>query len=348
MKVRMVRGPAAVHADGSCRLLGMDVSGMTVQVRAGRALPFEPAPGCALHLQGGEAWDADPTSAGTAMWARLAERILGMSRRRLVVMLVGETDTGKSTLSTYLANTAIGRGLVPCIIDADIGQGDLAPPAAMGAALVREQAADLREVAAGYYEFVGSVTPAGSERLMVRRMRSMLARTRKISRLHIINTDGYVSDGGVAYKKMLARALAPDVIVCVGRNGLAGALVRGPWVLLQARSSGQAFKTRSDRIGRRMEQFARHVGEGTAILQKDGIKLVYRERRISLQRAISLFAPSPIEGMFVGLGRRGVVTGFGIIEGIGDEMRIRTRTGGFDTVYLSHIALKGGIEERLR
>jgi polynucleotide 5'-hydroxyl-kinase GRC3/NOL9 len=346
MNVRMVRGPAAVRVEGPCLLLGMVVSGRTVQVRAGKALPFEPASGCVLYIQGGESWDADPAGAGTAMWARLAEKILGMSGKRLVVMLVGGADTGKSTLSAYIANMAVARGISPCIIDGDIGQGDLAPPAAIGAAIVREQVADLREVSAGYYEFVGSLTPAGSERLMARRMRSMLERTRKISRLHIINTDGYVSDGGVAYKRMLARALAPDVIVCVGRDGLASALARGPWTLLRAKSSGQAFKTRSDRIGRRMEQFSRHIGEGTAILQKDMIKLVYREKPVSLSRAASLFA-SPTDGMFVGLGRRGVVTGFGVIERLGDETRIRTGASGFDTVYLSDIALRGGIEERL-
>jgi len=348
MKVTMVRGPAAVRAEGSCRLLGMDVSGRTVQVRAGKALPFELSSGCTLHVQGGETWGADPSSAGTAMWAGLAERILGMTDRRLVVMLVGGTDTGKSTLSTFLANVAIARGIFPCMIDGDIGQGDLAPPAAMGAALVRGHVADLRDIETTHYEFVGSVTPSGSERLVARRMRSMLARTRRISRLHIINTDGYVSDGGIAYKMMLARALAPDVIVCVGRGGLASALARGPWVLLRARSSGQAFKTRSDRIGRRMEQFMRHVGEGAASVQLSKIRLVYRERRISLPRAVSHFLPSSMVDMFVGLGRRGTMTGFGVVEGLDGDIRIRTGTSDFDTVYLSDIALRGGVEERMR
>lgn len=348
MNVRMVRGPAAVRVEGSCLLLGMDVSDRTVQVRAGKALPFEPAPGCALHVQGGEAWNADPAGAGTAIWAGLVGKILGMSGRRLVVMLVGGTDTGKSTLSTFLANVAIARGIFPCIIDGDIGQGDLAPPTAIGAALVREQVAELRDIKTMHYEFVGSVTPAGSERLVARRMRLMLTRTRRISRLHIINTDGYVSDSGVAYKKMLARAVVPDIIVCVGFDGLASALARGTWVLLRAQSSGQAFKTRSDRLGRRMEQFTRHVGEGTTTLQPDGINLVFRERRISLQRAAGLFAPSSMECMFVGLGRRGTVTGFGVIESLDGDIRIRTGASDFDTVYLSNVALRGGVEERLR
>ena len=346
-KVTMVRGPATVRLGGACTLLGMDVSGMTVQVRNGRELPFEPSPGCTLALEGGDAWDADPLTTGTAMWAGLVERILGMSGRRLAVMLVGATDTGKSTLSTYIANAAIGRGLAPCVIDGDIGQGDLAPPAAIGAALVRDQVVDLRDVAAGYYEFVGSVTPAGSERLVVCSMKSMLARTRRISRLHIINTDGYVADGGAAYKRMLARALAPTVIVCLGRNeGLTFALARGRWLFLHARSSGQTAKTRSERAGRRMDQFMRHVGGGLATMDASKTRFVYRGRPTSLPIAARLFARASIEGTFVGLGLRGIVTGFGVIESLDGEIQIRTGVKDFDAVYLSNIALKGGAEER--
>ncbi len=340
----MVRGPATVRVDGACRLLGMDISGRTVQVRAGKALPFELGPGCTLELEGGESWEADPSRAGTAMWAGLVDRILDMSGRRLAVMLVGATDTGKSTLATYIANMAIERGIFPCVIDGDMGQGDLAPPAAIGAAVVRGQVADLRDVQAGYYEFVGSVTPAGSESLVAKAIKSILARTKKLSRLHIINTDGYVADGGAAYKRMLARGLAPNVVVCVGRP--VPALARGRRLFLQAQSSSQAVKTRSDRVGRRMDQFMRHVGEGTTRVQTGRIKFVYRARPIRILRALRIFRSS-MEGMFVGLGLGGIVTGFGIVERLGEEMQIRTGVGNFDTVYLSNVTLRGDMEERL-
>lgn len=342
----MVRGPATVRVDGTCKVLGMDVSNKTVQVRSGKTLPFEPA-GCTLDVLGGDVWDTDPSRAGTAMWTGLVNRILGMRHRRLVVMMVGATDTGKSTLSTYIANMAIDRGLLPCVIDGDIGQGDLAPPAALGGAIVSEQVVDLRDVAADYYEFVGSMTPAGSERLVSYCIKSLLARTRQLSRMHIINTDGYVADGGAAYKRMLARALSPDALVCIGRRDLVYSFLRGPWHLLRARSSGQAAKTRSDRIGRRMDQFMRHVEEGTVSAQTDRIRFVYRARPISPSRASRLFAPSSIEGMFVGLGHGDIVTGFGIIESLHEEVQIGTGVRNFDTVFLSNIALKDGVELRL-
>jgi polynucleotide 5'-hydroxyl-kinase GRC3/NOL9 len=346
MQVTMVRGPATVRVDGSCMLLGMDVSGRTLKVRAGKALPFEPLPACKLVVQAGEVWEADPLRAGTEMWAGTAERILGMSKRRLAIMIVGATDTGKSTLSTYLTNKAIERGILPCVVDGDMGQGDLAPPAALGAALVREQVADLRDVEAGYYEFVGSVTASGSERLVAAKMKSLLARTRRISHLHIINTDGYVADGGAAYKRMLARAVAPDVIVSLGPDSLASFLSRGRWLFLHARSSGQVAKTRSDRLGRRMDQFMRHVGEGHVSVPPEKRSFTYRARQISFANVIRYFSPESIQGMFVGLGKRGAVVGFGIIEGLDDSLYVRAGVQDFDTIHLSNILLRNGREQR--
>ena len=48
------------------------------------------------------------------------------------ILIVGDSDTGKSTLATYITNEALKKGYRPGIIDADIGQGDLAPPNAIG------------------------------------------------------------------------------------------------------------------------------------------------------------------------------------------------------------------------
>lgn len=343
----MVRGPATVRIEGLCRVLGMDVSGRTLNVRAGRTLPFEHSPTCKLVQEGGEIWPAAPLRAGTAMWTALADRILGMSKRHLAVMIVGATDTGKSTLSTYLANRAIERGILPCVVDGDMGQGDLAPPGALGAALVREQVADLRDVEAGYYEFVGSVSAAGCERLVVAKMKSLLARTWRISRLHIINTDGYVADGGTAYKRMLACSVAPDMIVSLGPDSLGSFLSRGRWLFLHARSSGQAAKTRSDRLGRRMDQFMRHIGDGHVSVPAKKQRFVYRARSISFTKVIHHFSPESIQGMFVGLGRRGAVVGFGIIDELDGSLHVRTSIQDFDTIHLSNVALRNGREQRL-
>ncbi|HEX2615805.1 MAG TPA: Clp1/GlmU family protein, partial [Nitrososphaera sp.] len=137
-RIRMVKGPATVTVQGSCHVLGSNVSGQTISVRAGKALPFEPSYRCRLHVRlgrGGRIWTADPVTAGTAMWHGTVRKILALAseQKSITVMLAGDTDTGKSTLSAYIANMALANGMKPCIIDGDIGQGDLAPPSAIGA-----------------------------------------------------------------------------------------------------------------------------------------------------------------------------------------------------------------------
>src|SRR5919112_1373151 len=150
IRVRMVKGPARVFVNGVCHVLGTNVSGQTVKVRPGKALPFELGNRCRLQARlghGARIWWAHPHHAGTSMWRSIAQQVSALAAgKKITVMLVGASDTGKSTLTMYLANMAIRRGIVPCVIDGDIGQGDLAPPAAVGAAFLSKQVVDLRDV----------------------------------------------------------------------------------------------------------------------------------------------------------------------------------------------------------
>ena len=134
-------------------------------IRAGKALPFEPSGRCRLHVRfgsGGRMWRANSAAAGTFIWRDIGRDISELADgKRVTVMLAGNSDWGKSTLSVYLANLALGHGLVPCIIDGDIGQNDLASPASIGAAALSRQIIDLRDVSASMIEFVGNTSPVG-------------------------------------------------------------------------------------------------------------------------------------------------------------------------------------------
>lgn len=332
-KVQMVRGPARVRATGKCRVLGMDVSG-EVRVRSGKVLPFEPDYGCTLSIDG-ESWPADPQSAGTSMWEKAAGRALAANA---TVMVAGATDTGKSTFATYLVNLALGRGYTVSIIDGDIGQGDLAPPAALGAAVIKNQTADLRDIRTDLFEFVGTMTPAGSEAVIARKLRSLV--DRMPAGIKIVNTDGYAEP---SYKRMLANAVRPDVIVCMGKSDLASALA-GPWELVEAPSSGQAAKTHAERVGRRLDQYMAYVGEGLVRKAANKVRVKYQDLPVRWGDFLALLPA----GMFVALGSRGRIAGFGIVErAAGNTIEVRTGVGDFCTVHASDILLAGDREERI-
>jgi polynucleotide 5'-hydroxyl-kinase GRC3/NOL9 len=365
LRVRMVRGPAKVFVNGTCHILGTDVSGRTVKVRAGKALPFELGNRCRLQAQlgyGARMWWAHPHHAGTSMWRSIAQQVSALAAgKKITVMLVGATDTGKSTLTMYLANMAIRHGIVPCVIDGDTGQGDLAPPAAVGAAFLSKQVVDLRDVSTTtgtMFEFVGSITPAGFEGLIAKKLRSMLDTVSPLTNITIVNTDGYVSNGGVQYKAILAEELQPDAIILLGENGaLFDTLETGPWRVMHTRPSSQTFKSRLERLSRRLDQFLRYIGNGLFTVELSQVNAVYMGKLFS---PLELLFRSPpillqlnqesIKRMFVGLGSNGKVVGFGIIINVmpdrGGIIHVRTDINSFDTIYLSNIRLSSdGIME---
>ena len=358
----MVKGPARVFVNGVCHVLGTNVSGQTVKVRPGKALPFELGNRCRLQARlghGARIWWAHPYHAGTLMWRSIAQQVSALAAgKKITVMLVGAADTGKSTLTIYLANMAIRRGIVPCVIDGDIGQGDLAPPAAVGAAFLSKQVVDLRDVStvstttSTMFEFVGSITPAGFEGLIAKKLRSILDKVNPLTNLTIVNTDGYVSNGGVQYKEILAKELQPDAIILLGENGtLRDTLKTGPWQVICAKPSSQTYKSRLERLSRRLDQFLRYIGNGLFTAELSQVNAVYMGKSFSPSEI--LFQPSPIvqlkqesmEKMFVGLGSKDKVAGFGIIinttpeRGGGGIIHIQTDINSFDTIYLSNIRL---------
>jgi polynucleotide 5'-hydroxyl-kinase GRC3/NOL9 len=354
LKVRMVKGPARVFVKGACHVLGSDVSGQIVEVRAGKALPFEPSNSwCRLQARlgyGARLWWADSKQAGTSMWRSLAEQVSALAAgKKTTVMLVGDTDTGKSTLSIYLANMAIRSGLLPSVIDGDIGQGDLAPPTAIGAALISKPVVDLRDVNTSQFEFVGGISPIGFEDLIAKKLRSILDRARNsLANICIVNTDGYVRDGGVHYKAMIADELQPDAVIYLGENvELFDRLHNvASWQILRARPSSQAYKSRLERLNRRLDQFLRYVGNGSSTVKLSQVKFDYMNKVFSsselFQLPVKQLGPENTTGMFVGLGSNGNVMGFGVIINVnpGDStIHIQTNINSFDTIYLSNVNL---------
>ena len=82
-----------------------------------------------------------------------------MSRAN-VAMLMGRVDTGKTTLALQAARLAIAAGRTVAIVDADVGNSTVGPPACVGLKVIRS-AEDLDDVETpDRLHFVGTITPA--------------------------------------------------------------------------------------------------------------------------------------------------------------------------------------------
>ncbi|MCL1599162.1 MAG: hypothetical protein M3094_08265, partial [Actinomycetia bacterium] len=96
--------------------------------------------------------------AGDTPYNRLRERISGLSG---VVMVIGSTDTGKTTMAKMLVDDAVAVGRTVAYVDADIAASTVGPPACVGLRFVTSTP-DVETLSQpDELRFVGAVEPHG-------------------------------------------------------------------------------------------------------------------------------------------------------------------------------------------
>lgn len=273
-KTLLVQGPAELEVlKNVVEVLGVKLyPPERICVRRNRIVPVESREKALVSVvvsDGGKFWLTD-LECGVKIWSEKVERIfdkLPLETKPFQITVVGETDSGKSTLSTYLANCALRRGLKPCILDGDLGQGDLAPPGCVGLKLVEKNFFDLREMSADYYEFIGIISPRGFQDYVIEsilRLKSFVSEDS--ADILIINTDGYVKDKGLDYKVNSILNFKPNIVLCLeDENELNNsALFKSissayPEKVISLKKAKVRQKTRRERFHRRLNQYRRFL-----------------------------------------------------------------------------------------
>jgi polynucleotide 5'-hydroxyl-kinase GRC3/NOL9 len=135
------------------------------------------------------------------------------------ILVLGATDTGKSTLTRVVVETLQRAGLSLAWIDGDVGQSDLGPPTTIGMTMVTPSTSLQEEIHAQALRFVGSVSPSGHLLPMVVGTHRMvqLARARGAQAV-VINTSGMVYGGPArALNLHLIDVIKPDNILALQR-----------------------------------------------------------------------------------------------------------------------------------
>ncbi|MCL4437322.1 MAG: hypothetical protein M1387_11510 [Thaumarchaeota archaeon] len=264
-----MKGPAEITAqkDGLSALGKPLATRKPTWVRRGKVMPFETSGASAAKIvlkKEADFW-IDTGRVGVKIWRSVADELFAPNTVVKRVVVVGATDSGKSTLSTYLLNTALSKGLSAGVVDEDVGQGDLAPPGCVGGAVLQTHVFDLRDVEADLLGFVGAISPVGVEDV-VRKEVSLVAQRLEASgsSFTVINTDGYISSEGVVFKAKMINDLHPDAVVCFedhdgGQtifNELSGMC---GYTMVLAKHPSYSVKTRSERAVRRMSQYHRFL-----------------------------------------------------------------------------------------
>ena len=223
-KVLRVLGPVRISVEkGRIRILGIDIaSGKDVWISRYRSYAvkvLEPSTiGVVLGI-GGSIENAQPGEEPIDVWENTANEITNRGGK---VLILGFIESGKTTFATLLSNIAIEKGLDVALIDADIGQCDLAPPGFIALKFMDRKVLWLREVAGDIIRFIGYLSPSQGtalSRLLSSVVELVNIAESKGAELIIVNTDGWFGDfEAIQYKLQLIKALKPENVVIMGED----------------------------------------------------------------------------------------------------------------------------------
>ena len=138
--------------------------------------------------------DADPVLREGEIpgdWMDLIETI---HQKKGSALILGASDTGKSTLAHLLVVQLCQRGNVVALVDGDIGQSVLGPPTTIGLAQFDSAPQQLEDVQAMASYFVGSTSPRGHMLEMLVGIKRIADKATQLGpEIIVIDTTGFVA-----------------------------------------------------------------------------------------------------------------------------------------------------------
>ncbi len=225
-------------------------------------------------------------------WNEAARRIERDGPR--TVGVIGPADSGKSTLARFLVAAATGAGLKPALIDTDLGQKIVGPPAC-----VTMSDADGLSLA-----FVGTTDPVLGWKPLLEGVRRLSARAH--ARVGIVNTSGLVAGPGRRLKAAEIDVIRPDLLLVLGAAPDIEMLIGerpGIPVLRLPSSPSARRKTDGERRAARREAFRDYFRHASTLV-------------VDHHRVGGCQFPSPAVGLLLGLSDpQGQDVGLGILAG---------------------------------
>jgi len=139
---------------------------------------------------------------------------------RGVAILLGATDTGKSTLAQFLISHLCKRGLKVGLVDADIGQSFLGPPATIGLSVFKPHPDWEVILSTPEIFFVGSTTPEGHFPIHLKGVKRMVDKVTSYGPdVILVDTTGFVlGEGGRELKRRKIDLISPRFILALQKD----------------------------------------------------------------------------------------------------------------------------------
>lgn len=147
---------------------------------------------------------------------------LSLLPSRPKIMVIGETDTGKSTVVKTLAHWFQEQSQKVAVVDSDIGQSDIGPPGFVSYGILTQSTTSPQSITNKGSYLVGKTSPYGRELSVVTGTKVCVeAAQRSETDAILIDTCGLVKPaGGVQIKCAKAEMVKPDLVLALNTPGL--------------------------------------------------------------------------------------------------------------------------------
>lgn len=139
------------------------------------------------------------------------------------IMIIGEADTGKSTVVAALARWFQNQSQKVAVVDSDMGQSDIGPPGFISYGIVERDIVSLQSITNNGSYLIGKTSPYGRELSMVTGTKVCVeAAGHQGTAAILIDTCGLVKSlKGIQLKCAKAEIIKPDLILALKTLGIA-------------------------------------------------------------------------------------------------------------------------------
>src|SRR5256712_6266943 len=207
----LLKGPASIRAkkgDLQCFAAPIQSDDWTI-IEEPRQEPIYATDNAVLEIRRGpgSSWTIVPESTVPSAWSEAADIV---KRQRGVCVIIGEVDSGKSSLCTFLANKCLEETGKVGIVDADVGQADIGPPATISSSVVQAPIIGLHKAPAGISFFVGDTSPSFVPDKVVTLATRSKKRITGLADTMLVNTDGWLGEfNAMRHKQLMLEEINP-------------------------------------------------------------------------------------------------------------------------------------------
>jgi len=234
-------------------------------------------------------------------------------------MIIGATDSGKSTLAKYLTVKLVSQNMNVCLIDSDVGQSSLGLPGTICSKVFSTES-DLKAYSYEKMSFIGTINPAKRISLIIHTVAMISDTCKRVSDIMLIDTSGLVAgEIGERLKIGKIRDVKPEHIIAVqNQNELEHILSLIPNTRIHRIMVSQNIKARplAIRIQYRKKKYDNYFRESAMnefILYSRDTAFVYNSRAFSMREGMFK------KGTLLGLNHDNDTMALGILGDISDN-----------------------------